>query len=126
MDRMRSTVSNNLVLPSSSRLDRSSDSSVPVRCHGPLCKSYICYIDTLPIGHSVLIQLKANLRLRYFQSVNANHIELILEDFSIFFLSLEIRSFKTISYRLECQCTSARNPIKISWKSLVTPANCFP
>lgn len=82
---MRSTVSNNLVLPSSSRLDRSSDSSVPVRCHGPLCKSYICYIDTLPIGHSVLIQLKANLRLRYFQSVNANHIELILEDFSIFF-----------------------------------------
>lgn len=72
---MRSTVSNNLVLPSSSRIDRSSDSSVPIRCHGPLCKSYICYIDTLPIGHSVLIQLKATLRYKYFLSVNSNRID---------------------------------------------------
>ncbi|CAF0808563.1 unnamed protein product [Adineta steineri] len=47
---------------------RSQESSIPSYCHGPLCKSFICYIDTLPIGHSVLIQLKAILRLNQFQS----------------------------------------------------------
>ncbi|CAF4328531.1 unnamed protein product, partial [Adineta steineri] len=47
---------------------RVQESSIPSFCHGPLCKSFICYIDTLPIGHSVLIQLKAILRLNQFQS----------------------------------------------------------
>ncbi len=55
----------------SSPIDRYQDSTTPIYCHGPLCKTFICYIDTLPIGHSVLIQLKTNLRYNYFQSVKS-------------------------------------------------------
>ena len=117
MNRLRSPVSNNLVPPSSSQYPDSS----PVRCHGPLCKSFICYVDTLPIGHSVLIQLKATLRLKYFQSVSLNERE---NNFRDFFCALEIRSFESISHRLECQCSSARNSSKISRKSIFSSTNC--
>jgi hypothetical protein len=70
INKIRSSVSNNLILPDSSSINRFQESSVPTRCHGPLCKSFICYIGTLPIGHSVLIQLKAVLRFDQFQSVS--------------------------------------------------------
>ncbi|CAF1962458.1 unnamed protein product [Rotaria magnacalcarata] len=65
IDKMRSIVSNNLVIPDASSINHFQES---IHCLGPLCKSFICYIDTLPIGHSVLIQLKAYLRLNHFQS----------------------------------------------------------
>ncbi|CAF1211795.1 unnamed protein product [Adineta ricciae] len=68
INRTHSTFSDNLILSDSSSIQRFQDSSVPTFCHGPLCKSFICYIDTLPIGHSVLIQLKAIFRLNQFQS----------------------------------------------------------
>ncbi|CAF5126406.1 unnamed protein product, partial [Rotaria magnacalcarata] len=67
IDKMRSIVSNNLVIPDASSINHFQES---IHCLGPLCKSFICYIDTLPIGHSVLIQLKAYLRLNHFQSVS--------------------------------------------------------
>jgi len=63
-------ISNNVIRPDSSSMDRLQESSVPILCRGPLCKSFICYIDTLPIGHSVLIQLKAILRFNLYQSVS--------------------------------------------------------
>lgn len=119
MDRLRSTVPNNLV---SSRLDPYADSSsASVRCHGPLCKSFICYVDTLPIGHSVLIQLKAILRLKYFQSVRWDERE---DEFG-FCLCLEIRSFESISHHFKCQCSSARNSSEISCQPIISPTNCF-
>jgi hypothetical protein len=59
----------NPLLQETSSIDRYQDSTIPIYCHGPLCKTFICYIDTLPIGHSVIIQLKANFRYNYFQSV---------------------------------------------------------
>jgi hypothetical protein len=68
-DKFRPTITNNLILQEPSPVDRLQDSSIPIFCHGPLCKTFICYIDTLPIGHSVLIQLKATLRYNNFQSV---------------------------------------------------------
>ena len=74
-------MTNNLVLPESNAADRLPESLSPMFCHGPLCKSFICYIDTLPIGHSVLIQLKAVLRFNHFRSVSVHHSSTsILED----------------------------------------------
>ena len=69
MNKIQSTVSNNLVLPDPT-LNHFQDLSLPLYCHGPLCKSFICYIDTLPIGQSVLIQLKSILHFSHFQSVS--------------------------------------------------------
>ena len=71
-----STFSDNLIRSDSSSIQHFQDSSIPTFCHGPLCKSFICYIDTLPIGHSVLIQLKAILRLNQFQSVSYSPLSL--------------------------------------------------
>lgn len=59
----------NPLLQDPSSLNRLPESPSPVYCHGPLCKTFICSIDTLPIGHSVLIQLKAYFRYNRFQSV---------------------------------------------------------
>ncbi|CAF2991910.1 unnamed protein product [Rotaria sp. Silwood2] len=67
-EKFRPTMTNNFILQEQSSNDRSQGSSLPIYCHGPLCKTFICYIDTLPIGHSVLIQLKATLRYNHFQS----------------------------------------------------------
>ncbi|CAF5192843.1 unnamed protein product [Rotaria magnacalcarata] len=58
----------NFILQDQSSIDRFQGSLLPVYCHGPLCKTFICHIDTLPIGHSVLIQLKASLRYNHLQS----------------------------------------------------------
>lgn len=71
MERIRSTLSNNFVLPNQISFDRYQQLSSSVHCQGPSCKSFICYIDTLPIGHSVLIQLKAVLRYDLFQTVSS-------------------------------------------------------
>jgi hypothetical protein len=66
---IRSTMTNNLVLREPSMIDPFQEALLPLLCHGSLCKTFICYIDTLPIGHSVLIQLKATLKYNQFQSV---------------------------------------------------------
>ncbi|CAF0811798.1 unnamed protein product [Rotaria sp. Silwood1] len=68
INKIRSTVSNNLILPDSTSTNHFQELTQPIHCRGPLCQSFICYIDTLPIGHSVLIQLKAILRFHHFQS----------------------------------------------------------
>ncbi|CAF0948012.1 unnamed protein product [Adineta steineri] len=67
-EKFRPPLTNTLLLQESSAVDLPQESLVPLFCHGPLCKTYICSIETLPIGHSVLIQLKATLRYSYFQS----------------------------------------------------------
>jgi hypothetical protein len=69
MEKIRSTVSNNLVFPDVSAAERLQDSGSGPACRGPLCKSFICYVENLPIGHGVQIQLKAFLRFSTFQSV---------------------------------------------------------
>jgi hypothetical protein len=83
LDRFRPTITNKFISPEPSAIDRSQESLLPIYCHGPLCKTFICYIDTLPIGHSVLIQLKSTLRYNYFQSVKKIHCKKILK--SLFF-----------------------------------------
>ncbi|CAF1902329.1 unnamed protein product [Rotaria magnacalcarata] len=66
--KFRPTMTKNFILQDQSSIDRFQGSLLPVYCHGPLCKTFICHIDTLPIGHSVLIQLKASLRYNHLQS----------------------------------------------------------
>ncbi|CAF1171757.1 unnamed protein product [Adineta ricciae] len=68
LEKFRPPITNNPILQELPTSDRPVESSTPIFCHGPLCKTFICYIDTLPIGHSVLIQLKATLRHNQFQS----------------------------------------------------------
>lgn len=70
MNKERSAVSNNLINFDTFSTKNLQESSQSTHCHGPLCRSFICYIDTLPIGHSVVIQLKAYLRLNQLQSVS--------------------------------------------------------
>ena len=110
MDKLRSTVTNNLALPESATADRLPDSLSPMFCHGPLCKSFICYIDTLAIGHSVLIQLKAVLRFNHFRSVSCSPSSTsILDDL--------IRPFRKSSY------TRVGASVRVSMRSL--PVVCM-
>ncbi|CAF4312809.1 unnamed protein product, partial [Rotaria sordida] len=46
LDKIRSTVSNNLILSDSSSINHFQEFSQLIHCLGPLCQSFICYIDT--------------------------------------------------------------------------------
>ena len=70
LNEFRSGIRENLTLQDPSSMDQFQESSLPTYCYRPLCKRFICYINALPIGHSVSIQLKATLRYKYFQSVS--------------------------------------------------------
>lgn len=69
IDKFRPAVAKSFMLQPAPPIDIFQGSLLPLFCHGPLCKTFICHIDTLPIGHSVLIQLKTTLRYSHFQTV---------------------------------------------------------
>ena len=70
LDKIRSSVGNNAIVDETLSVDRVPDSPQPTFCHGPLCKTFVCHIDTLAIGDSVSIKLKTILRYDQFQSVS--------------------------------------------------------
>lgn len=79
-DRLRSTVTNQI---------ESSSNLSSLFCHGSICKTFICQIDTLPIGQSVLIQLKATLKTNLFRSVKRKRRKIVE---SCFFFSFSFRN----------------------------------
>lgn len=111
LEKIRSSMTSNLILQEAPATNPFEESALPIYCHGPLCKTFICYIDTLPIGHSLLIQLKGTFRYNHFQSVR--HCSRATSDVTRSSLCfVEIRSFQAIRHRLERQCSSPRDSIE--------------
>ena len=71
LEKIRSSIANNAIADETSPADRALESPLPTHCHGPLCKTFVCQIGTLPIGDSVSIKLKVILRYDQFQSVSS-------------------------------------------------------